>query len=88
MSIDKELKNGLLRYIASTDIDEVVCKKMKKCRCGEDGDYYDCMDCVEEFFSTRCIWRAENDACVNADSEHCADFVSAEQCAICRFKEI
>ena len=46
------------------------------------------MDCVEEFFSTRCKWRAENDACVNADSEHCADFVGAEQCAVCKYKEI
>ena len=83
-----ELTRGLLSYIAFTDIDEYVCKIMKNCRSGEDGDYYDCMDCVEEFFSTRCKWRAENDACVNADSEHCADFVGAEECAVCRLKEI
>ena len=46
------------------------------------------MDCIIEFFSTPCKWKADNDVCVNGDCEHCADFVSPEHCGKCILKEI
>ena len=55
---------------------------------GIDGDYYDCIDCIIDFFKTPCKWKADNDVCVNADCEHCADFVSGVQCGKCYLKEI
>lgn len=93
---EKEMKNlimGLSSFINSQDIDEFLCKKVK-CRRyinnGEVdyGDEYDCMDCIIEFFSTPCKWKADNDVCVNGDCEHCADFVSPEHCGKCILKEI
>lgn len=90
--VDEKLLNGLLSFINSQDIDEFICKKVKCRRYTvngiDDGDYYDCMDCIREFFSASCKWRAENDVCVNDKCEHCADFVSEVECGKCYFKEL
>lgn len=82
---------GLASYISSLDIDEFLCKKMKCKRglYGDEGDIYDCYDCIIKFFSTECKWKADNDVCTNGDcKKYCADFVSAEHCGSCRYKEI
>lgn len=85
---------GMASFISSLDIDEFLCKKVK-CRRyinnGEidNGDEYDCYDCIIDFFSKPCKWRADNDVCVNGDCEkYCADFVSEEQCGSCYLKEV
>ena len=88
MDKNKYVIKGLLGFVDSLDVDEHICKKVKNCRCGEDGDKYDCMDCIEEFFSTKCKWEANTEVCVNADCEHCADFVSPEICGACKLKEL
>ncbi len=92
---EKEYKSlifGLASYIDSQDIDEFLCKKVKCRRYSslgiDEGDFYDCIDCIIDFFSKECKWKADNDVCVNGDCEYCADFVSAEHCGKCRFKEI
>ena len=87
-----KLIRGLLSYITSCDIDEFVCKKVKECRVEKLGelntDEYDCMDCIREYFSTPCIYFADNEVCVNAESEHCADFVGPERCGRCYCKRV
>lgn len=92
---EKERKNliiGLSSFINSQDIDEFLCKKVK-CRryidgVIDNGDEYDCIDCIIDFFSKPCKWKADNDVCVNGDSKYCADFVSYEHCGQCYLKEI
>lgn len=79
---------ALLGYIKTLDIDEDICKKMP-CRIEgkfeDEYDVYDCLDCIREFFSNPCKWE-QDEVCVNADCEHCADFVSAERCGACKLK--
>ncbi len=88
---DTNLIKGMASYINSLDIDEFICKKVE-CRVAKQGefnsDFYDCLDCIIEFFGTDCKYKADNDVCVNADCEHCADFVSDEYCGKCYLKEI
>lgn len=88
----KKLIFGLASFINAQDIDEFLCKKVPCRRYTaegvDEGDYYDCIDCIIDFFSKPCKWKADNDVCVNADSEHCADFVSPEHCGKCYCKEI
>ena len=87
ISKNEKLIRALLSYINSQDIDEFICKKVKDCKVEQMGelntDEYDCMDCIRKFFETPCIYYADNEVCVNADSEHCADFVGPEQCGKC-----
>ena len=89
---EKDVIKGLASFINGSDIDEFICKKVKCRRYNaygvDDGDEYDCIDCIIDFFSTPCKWKADNDVCVNADCEHCADFVSGVQCGKCYLKEI
>jgi hypothetical protein len=88
----KDLIFSMASFINAQDIDEFLCKKVKCRRYDvngiDNGDYYDCIDCIIDFFKTPCKWKADNDVCVNADCEHCADFVSGVQCGKCYLKEI
>lgn len=93
MEKDKnKLINSLASFILSQDIDEFLCKKVKCRREMENGidlgDDYDCLDCILEYFSRECKWKADNDVCVNGECEHCADFVSEMQCGKCYLKEL
>ena len=87
----KDLIFSMASFINAQDIDEFLCKKVKCRRYENDidnGDYYDCIDCIIDFFSAPCKWKADNDVCVNGVCEHCADFVSEVQCGKCYLKEI
>lgn len=90
--VEKEkIIENMASYISGLDIDEDICKKMSKIngkRKCQDNDVYSCMECIIEFFSKDCTWKASNDVCVNSDCDACADFVSAAICGRCRYKNI
>lgn len=90
--VAKKLIMGFASFINAQDIDEFLCKKVHCRRYTsegiDNGDYYDCIDCIIDFFAKPCRWKADNDVCVNGDCEYCADFVSPEHCGKCYLKEI
>lgn len=89
---DENIIKSMASFIGSTDIDEFLCKKVKCRRYDkngvDNGDKYDCIDCIIDYFSTPCKWKADNDVCVNGDCEYCADFVSEMECGKCYDKEL
>lgn len=70
--------------LATYDIDEDICKKV---RCNkEDGETYDCVNCIINFFSKPCKWNLGDD-CTNNKSELCDYMVDNVRCGVCKYYE-
>lgn len=86
-SIEDDIIQRMAGYIYKLDIDEDICKKVKKCRLATyETDAEECVDCIVDFFSSKCKWE-HDEFCINDESEWVADFAYPSRCGMCDLYE-